>query len=175
MGYSISVKFSSYAERVRMQAFMARQDLHGLMALDPQADERNLALVDGEELGYPPPGQETRALGFNGTHIPFSAWALCAWMARQSSYKPQGKAALYYDAERYEVLGPSDGPTGAPDVVVNDRDVMVVRDPPASALMRLLGQRRQMAYKQAVQQWIDGLDGRWQAELAANALRRPGL
>lgn len=172
MGYSISVKFSTYAERVRMQAFMDRQNLGALMALDPQADERNLTLVDGEALGYPPAGRETLALGFNGTHIPFSAWAVCAWMARQSSHQPHGKSALYYDLERYEVLGPGETGTGKSDVLVNDRDVMVVRDPAVGGLTGLL-RRRETAYKQDVQRWIDGLDARWQAELSAPAPRRP--
>lgn len=169
MGYSISVKFQTQAELDAMRQFLDAHEAE----LETMLDGVHGCAVSGEEIAYPPPGKLDCTLGFNATRMPFGAWALCAWMARQSSYDSQGKQVLYYDDERYEVLGPGESGTHGEDVLVDEDGVMIVREPPGKLAMleRLLDP---MDMKKQARDTVRKLDAAWR-ERRPIPTRRAGL
>lgn len=169
MGYSISVKFQTQAERDAMRQFLAEHEAE----LAGVIDGVHGGMVSAEDLAYPPPGKIDHTLGFNATRMPFGAWALCAWMARRSSFKSQGKAVLYYDEERYEVLAPGEDGRHGEDVLVDEHDVMIVREPPGKLAMlaRLLDP---IDDKKQAQRVVRGINAAWsQRGISVNHRPRP--
>lgn len=133
MGYSISTRFASDAERERMRRFLIEnEDL--LKQMDPYAYVPTI----GEELAYAP--KTPNLLGFHGSRVT-TMWDLVAWMTVQSTYRdPKQGLFFYYDDEIMAVRFDAH----PQDTQVDDRGIRVLppKDIFRNALEALLGDLR---------------------------------
>lgn len=122
MGYSVSVKFKTSADREKMKSFLEdNQEL--LSTLEKTEFYRAFSTqpVEGEELGYSP--KTKNLLGFYGSGIPHYGWDLCAWMAVKA--QPQlDKKFFYYDNEKMFLTS---DPYNQKDTVVDSEGLRVDR------------------------------------------------
>ena len=167
MGYSLSVRFKSQAERDHMLAFLNAQDwgaLHATAPFDPA-----IGPVPGESLGYAPGGKMDNVLGFNGSSLPFYAWSVGAWAATKSTFRSRGEIVIYYDGDR--MLVEQDPPAGQPPLPpsqrtrVDQRGIVIPSQNTnfvSQAISRALGLDDGQAAQHA---WLVALDNAWTAHV----------
>lgn len=167
MGYSISARFRTGAERDRMLAFLALQDWEALAATAPHAHETGP--VGGEDLSYAPGGTVSRLIGFNASLLPYYAWMVAAWVATQSSFRVGGKAVVYHDDERLVVEATPTAARVGTSFQVDDRGIAW----PATdergvqgAINKLIGWGED---RNAQRQWLRKVDAAWQQVLNLNS------
>ncbi len=103
MGYDISAKFKNQAQRDEMMDFWAAEaDLLAQLLRTDYAED--VVPSRGENLGvYAPQNQLPKLIGFHGTGISWSQWAVCAWMAVKAGTHTKGRHYFYYDSDKMYV------------------------------------------------------------------------
>lgn len=99
MGYSISTKFKSEKSCAKMLDFLNNNKklVTEILATDSMDDK----VFEGPDLPYAPQFKSKVVLGFHGTKISFSKWAMCAWMSMKEGAISEDEKYLYYDEEKH--------------------------------------------------------------------------
>lgn len=125
--------------------------------------------VAGPDLAYAPDKDdgvdEDRLLGFNGSRIPHTAWAVIAWVATQYA-KPGQNPVFWYDNEQVECEITQDPKIRTGNFMVDPGGVFLPNEDKIPGLPSLLFASKMKKKAQAHAQereWIQGLHDRWQA------------
>jgi hypothetical protein len=163
MGYSLSVRFSSKAERDHMLAFLEKQDWRALHKCEPQATGSHP--TTGDNLGYPPKGDLDRVLGFNGSMVGRHVWDVGAWWAVKSKHRNGGNPSVYWDDERMDIVAGRDPKPGEEQRTRTDaRGLPNPNEKPSSIFEFLSGLLP--SGRKAQLQWMEQLEANWNNEPA---------
>ncbi len=178
MGYDISAKFNTKAERDAMFEFIEQEkDLIEMIFKLDRHTAFNLTnrVVKGENLGvYAPKKHLPTLIGMHGTGIPYSNWALCAWLNVKANCLKKGKNFIFYDdeVETVEIVKPGNlEGLNTVHFVVRPNGVAIARLQEAEglggkAIEVLTGlNKEKFTIHQKIAEYLEVLDEKYQAHL----------
>ena len=170
MGYSLSVRFSSTAERDHMLAFLDKQDWKALHKCEPNVT--GALPTTGDNLGYPPKGDLDRVLGFNGSSVGRYVWDIGAWCAVKSKHRTNGNPSVYWDDEKMDIVAGREPKPGEEQRTRTDARGLPQPDEKPSLISGFLDTFLRGG-RVAQLKWMEQLEANWAQEPAFKAPNAP--